>query len=174
MAAAEATMTDVRDIHPGPTIREAADADGPAIAALVAGVFAEYENCPFLPEEFPELAAPAAYYAGKGGVLWVVEAGGRVVGSLAVAPSWRQGQAELFKVYLAREWRGRGIAGTLLDRASTWARAAGATAMVLWSDTRFVDGHRFYRRRGFRQLPGARALHDAGLSLEFAFSRDLG
>lgn len=154
-------------------IRPATDADGPAIAALISGVFAEYEECPFVPEEFPELAAPASHFAGRGGVLWVVEGDGAVVGSLAVAPSWRPAEAELFKVYLRRDWRGRGLAGVLLDRAADWARAAGATRLVLWSDTRFLDGHRFYRRRGFRQLPGARALHDVGRSLEFGFCREL-
>lgn len=165
-------MTDL-PAPPDHTIRPALDADGPALALLIAGVFAEYEDCPFVPEEFPELDAPASHYAGKGGILWVVEAAGGIVGSLAVAPSWRAGEAELFKVYLARDWRGRGLAGTLLDRAVGWARAAAATRLVLWSDTRFRDGHRFYRRRGFRQLPGARALHDVGNSLEFGFCRDL-
>jgi putative acetyltransferase len=155
-------------------IRPARDEDGPALAALIAGVFAEYEDCPFVPAEFPELARAASHYADRGGVLWVAEAQGRVVGSLAVTPSWRAGETELFKVYLARPWRGRGVAGRLLAHALDVSRQVGAGRMTLWSDTRFADGHRFYRRNGFLQQPGIRALHDAARTLEYRFQRILG
>jgi putative acetyltransferase len=158
---------------PAFAIREATDADGACLAGLIAGVFADYPGCPFVPEEFPELAAPAGHYRGRGGVLWVAEAEGAVIGSLAVTPSWRAGETELFKVYLSRSWRGRGIAQHLLERALAFSREAHACRIGLWSDTRFVEGHRFYRRNGFLQKPGARALHDAGRTLEYRFARDL-
>jgi putative acetyltransferase len=164
-------MTDTS--APAPLIREATDADGPALAALIAGIFVDYPGCPFVPDEFPELAAPAGHYRGRGGVLWVAEADGAVVGSLAAAPSWRAGETELFKVYLARAWRGRGLAQALLDRALAFSRDKGACRIGLWSDTRFVEGHRFYRRNGFLQKPGTRALHDAGQTLEWRFERNL-
>ncbi|MFO1147631.1 MAG: GNAT family N-acetyltransferase [Alsobacter sp.] len=166
-------MTDA-PAPPAALIRTAADADGPGLAALIAGIFQDYPDCPFLPEEFPELAAPASHYAGRGGALWVAEADGAVVGSLAVTPSWRAGETELFKVYLARSWRGRGIAQELLARALAFSRERGAHRVGLWSDTRFVEGHRFYRRTGFLQKPGARALHDTGRTLEYRFERELG
>jgi putative acetyltransferase len=144
------------------------------MAVLIASVFAEYENCPFVPEEFPELAAPASRYGRDGGALFVArDAGGALVGSLAIAPGYRRGDFELFKVYLARAWRGRGLAAHLLGLGLERARAAGARRVVLWSDTRFADGHRFYRRHGFRPLPGIRALHDAAVSLEFGFELPL-
>lgn len=158
--------------RPDPVIRDAADADGPRLADLIRTVFGEYEDCPFVPGEFPELAAPASHFAALGGRLWVVEANG-IVGSLAVAPSWKAGEAELFKVYLAREWRGRGLAGRLLDLALAWAREHGVRRVGLWSDTRFADGHRFYRRQAFLQHPGARALHDAGRTFEYRFTKVL-
>jgi putative acetyltransferase len=155
-------------------IRPGADADGPALRALIAGVFAEYEGCPFVDDEFPELEAPATHYGRRSGQLWVVENGdGRVVGSLAVAATHRAGVFELFKVYLAAPVRGRGLAAGLLGMGIGHARSQGATRLVLWSDTRFVDGHRFYVRHGFHRLPGTRALHDAATTLEFGFSRDI-
>ena len=46
-----------------PAIRVAYDEDGPNLSRLIAGVFSEYENCPFVPKEFPELGAPASHYA---------------------------------------------------------------------------------------------------------------
>jgi putative acetyltransferase len=160
--------------EPMPAIRPGADADGPALRALIAGVFAEYEGCPFVDAEFPELDAPATHYGRKAGRLWVAEdAAGRVVGSLAVAATHRAGVFELFKVYLAAPARGRGTAARLLGLALDHARAQGATRLVLWSDTRFVDGHRFYARHGFHRFPGTRALHDAATTLEFGFARVL-
>jgi putative acetyltransferase len=156
----------------GISIGPGTDADGAAMAALIAAVFAEYENCPFVAAEFPELAAPATRYGTGGGALFVArDADGNLVGSLAVAPGYRAGDFELFKVYLARSWRGRGLAAHLLSLAMSQARQAGARRLVLWSDTRFLDGHRFYRRHGFRLLPGVRALHDTARSLEFGFER---
>jgi putative acetyltransferase len=130
------------------------DADGHSMAALISRIFDDYENCPFVPEEFPELAAPATYYTGKGGSLWVIKDATThtVAGSIAIAPTHQAGEAELFKVYLAHQWRGTGLAQTLLS-----------------TDTRFVSGHRFYEKQGFVRLPGIRALHDAASTFEFGY-----
>ena len=67
----------------------------------------------------------------------------------------------------------RGVARALMALALDQVRGWGAARIGLWSDTRFVEGHAFYRRIGFRQKPGCRALHDAGRTLEFAFALDL-
>ncbi|MGL4442093.1 MAG: GNAT family N-acetyltransferase, partial [Alsobacter sp.] len=69
--------------------------------------------------------------------------------------------------------RGLGLAAGLLGMGIDHARTQGATRLVLWSDTRFVDGHRFYVRHGFHRFAGTRALHDAAATLEFGFSRDI-
>ncbi len=147
------------------------DADGHSMAALISRIFDDYENCPFVPEEFPELAAPATYYTGKGGSLWVIKDATThtVAGSIAIAPTHQAGEAELFKVYLAHQWRGTGLAQTLLSTALDWARNAKCHSVVLWTDTRFVSGHRFYEKQGFVRLPGIRALHDAASTFEFGY-----
>lgn len=79
-------------------IRPARDGDGTALAALIATTFAEYPGCLFLDEEFPELRAPASHYARLGGQLFVAEAGGEVIGSLAAVMTPVRGTGELFKV----------------------------------------------------------------------------
>ena len=154
-------------------IREAEDADGPRIAALVAAVFSEYEGCPFVRAEFPELDAPASHYAARGGVLLVAEAGGEVVGSFAV---FRVDGGEVFeigKVYVARDLRGTGLARRLYDRATAVAAGRGCTRLRLWTDTRFHAGHRFYEKLGFRRLPVTRYLADATRAWEYAYERSL-
>jgi len=157
------------------SIRQATDADGAPLARLIAAVFAEYENCPFVPEEFPELAAPATHYAARGGQLWVVPGDdASILGSIAVARHHRTGTAELFKVYLSPDLRGTGLSGRLLETALDHAAGPMAARRVeLWSDTRFTRGHAFYAKHGFARMAGLRALHDVAETLEFGFGRDL-
>jgi putative acetyltransferase len=161
-------------MHPADiiSIREARDADGAALSGLVASVFAEYEGVLFRPEEFPELAAVAAHFAARGGRLLVAETGGQIVASFGYVMTHEEGVGEILKVYLKREFRGRGIAGRLLARALEGARAAGARSLTLWSDVKFTDGHRFYERHGFVRGAGLRALHDASETLEIPYRLD--
>lgn len=157
------------------TFRPAQDADGIGLSALIARIFADYENCPFVPEEFPELAAPATHYTDKkGGRLWVVDDRNQtgpsaIVGSMAIVPAPAAGVAELFKVYVAHGLRGTGVAQILLKEALDWAKTAGFTTAELWTDTRFLSGHRFYEKHGFVRLPGIRALHDVASTFEYGY-----
>lgn len=160
-------------LHERITLRPARDDDGDAIGRLIASVFADYPNCPFVPEEFPILARIASHFETKGGLMQVAEDAGVVVGSFGIAPTHRPGVFELHKVYLARTHRGLGIAKALYDRALAFASARGAHRITLWTDTRFVEGHRFYEKAGFVRQPGLRALHDVAQSLEFHYRLDL-
>lgn len=155
-------------------IRPATDADGAALATLIAETFAEYPGCLFLDAEFPELQAPASHYARAGGRLFVAEHEAGLVGSLAVAATAVPGVAELFKVYSAAGLRGSGLAQRLYAEGEALARAGGAREIVLWSDTRFTRGHRFYEKLGFVRQPVERYLADASASWEFFFRKPLG
>jgi putative acetyltransferase len=154
------------------SIREAHDADGAALSDLVASVFAEYEGVLFRPEEFPEHAGIASHFAARDGRLFVAEASGRIVASFGYVMTHEKGVAEVLKVYLAREFRGRGIARDLMEHVLDGARAAGAHALTLWSDVKFADGHRFYERHGFVRGAGLRAIHDASETLEINYRMD--
>lgn len=154
-------------------LRPATDQDGPALAALISTTFAEYPGCLFIDDEFPELAAPASHYAARGGRLIVAEAAGRVVGSLAATMTEVQGTGELFKVYAAADQRGSGLAQRLYAEGEDFLRRIGAREIVLWSDTRFARGHRFYEKLGFVREPVERYLADASASWEFFFRKVL-
>ncbi|WP_029349913.1 GNAT family N-acetyltransferase [Bosea sp. 117] len=155
-------------------LRPATDADGDGVAALIAGCFAEYEGCLFdRAAEFPELDAIASHFAARGGTIWVADREGSVVGSLAVAPTEEPGTVELFKMYLTREVRGRGLAAGLLGHAVGFARARGAGTVRLWTDTRFTDAHRFYERHGFVRAGEPRPLNDISASWEYPYRRRL-
>ena len=106
---------------PLPALRPVHNADGPAIAALIEACFAEYPGCLFSWDEFPELRAPASWAEGRGTRMWVAQDGaGAIVGCLCATAN--QADMELHKFYVAREWRGAGLAlrlfGQLADFAS--------------------------------------------------------
>lgn len=159
-------------MSPSVLIRPAADADGIALSALIAEIFAEYENCQFVADEFPELVAPASYYRAHGGVLLVAEENGALVGSFAISD--RGGSVfEINKVYVAAAARGSGLALALYDRARDEALSRGASAFKLWTDTRFLRGHGYYEKLGFVRQPVVRYLADSTEAWEFAYRLEL-
>ncbi|MCJ8144578.1 GNAT family N-acetyltransferase [Ancylobacter sp. A5.8] len=156
-------------------IRPATDEDGDAIADLIETAFAEYDGCLFdRAAEFPELDAIASHFVARGGIIWVAELDGAVVGSLALSPSREAdaapGTQEITKVYVAHAARRQGIARALFETARTEAMARGAPEIRLWTDTRFLDAHRFYETCGFRRGVGARALHDISATWEYPYA----
>ncbi|WP_428031454.1 N-acetyltransferase family protein [Ancylobacter sp.] len=160
-------------------IRPATDADGDAIAVLIAAAFAEYEGCVFdRAAEFPELDAIASHFNARGGTIWVAEGADGVIGSMALAPTRDAdapaGAQEIFKVYVAAAARRRGVARALFDTALARAQAAGAPEIRLWTDTRFADAHRFYERCGFARLGTARECHDLSATWEYSYRLPLG
>lgn len=161
-------------MHDDITMREATDADGDAVGAVIARCFADYPGVIFdRAAEFPELDAIASHFAAGGGRLWVAEQGGRIVGTFAIATSDEPRVMELHKVYLLPEMRGRGLARRMLDQALAFARALGAVEIKLWTDSRFDAGHRFYEANGFLRQPGQRVLNDISKSREYAYRRSL-
>lgn len=152
-------------------IRPGRDSDAAGFIALIGACWGEYPSIVLdLDAEVPELQALASYYAGKGGTLWAAEADGHVVGMIAVVPH-DGGAWEICRLYVLAPWRGVGLAHRLLDRAEAHARGAGATRLVLWSDTRFERAHRFYERRGYVRAGPIRVLNDLSNSLEFGYAK---
>ena len=156
-----------------PFIRPAIDADGIRIAQLIAAVFGEYEGCPFVIAEFPELAAPASHYEKRGGRLFVAEDKGAIIGSFAISSPDGDGVFEINKVYLDRGQRGSGLAQRLYATAIEEVLRRGGSTLKLWTDTRFLSGHRFYEKLGFVRQPVVRFLADATDGWEFAYRLDL-
>jgi len=151
-------------------LRPARDDDSEPLAALIAASFAEYPNCVFEWSEFPELRRPASHFTAKGGRLWVADApGGGIAASLGATPVLEQNAVEITKVYAAPAFRGSGLAQALFAEALAFARAGGFAQMMLWSDTRFARGHRFYEKLGFQRWPGERYLADVSATWEYHF-----
>ncbi|MFD8812103.1 GNAT family N-acetyltransferase [Streptomyces sp. NPDC059627] len=70
---------------------------------------------------------------------WLADAGGRVVGMMVLAGDL------LSQLYLAPEWRGRGIG----DRFVALAKERSPQGLTLWTFQVNKPAHRFYERHGF-------------------------
>lgn len=100
-------------------------------------------------------------------------ANGGLAGSLAVEPIADGREVELHWVYVAIAARGGGLAQALWRRALDFAHAREARAITLWSDSRFLRGHAFYSKLGFRRLAETRHLGDISDTTEHAFRLEL-
>jgi GNAT superfamily N-acetyltransferase len=120
--------------------------------------------------EMPEYRSLASYYADQGGALWTAEADGQIAGMIATRPL-RDGAWEICRVYVSPSLHGSGLGHRLLDTAEAHAIAAGASRLVLWSDTRFDRAHRFYEKRSYVRSGPVRALRDISNSLEYGFAK---
>ena len=160
-------------------LRPARDGDAEGLIVLVGGCFAEYPGCAMDIDGIDsELKAIATNFSRAGGKFWVLEdtaSDNRIAASVGLSPSgtMKEGVIELKKLYVSAEYRRRGIASRLLDLVLDEARALQATAIDLWSDTRFIEAHAFYVHHGFAQLPETRDLHDPSNSIEFHFIRKI-
>jgi putative acetyltransferase len=150
------------------TIRPALEADTQGVISLVAEVYAEY-GLKLDPEEDAErhILTPGPYFRASGGEFWVVvDAAGKVKATVAVYLHVDAG--ELKTLYVHPTWRRKGWGRRLSELAMDYARRAGKRRMILWSDTRFLDAHRLYRRMGFSEC-GVRELDDSNNTIEYGF-----
>jgi putative acetyltransferase len=156
------------------TPRPVTDADAQDLYGLITLCFAEYPGCFVDPhEDVPDLLAPTSWLQNRTGAFWVVEdERSRVMACIAIdLPG--QGLAELHRLYVRPDARGRGLARALLDQTEAWAVAHAATRVIAWSDTRFTKAHGLYRARGYARVGAVRSLGDISQSTEFCFERTL-
>jgi putative acetyltransferase len=134
----------------GLKLRFARDDDATAIIELIAAVWSEYPGKTLVAAaDMPELLRPASTYDACDGRFWVIEARGRIVGTVALQPSAETGVVELQKLYVARDMRCNGLGGFLCHLVEREARQRGAHAVELWSDVKLLDAHRRYERLGY-------------------------
>lgn len=168
-------------------IRPTIPADVPGILALIGPIYAEY-GCTFRPgDDDPFLFDPGPYFRTNGGEFWVAVPAAETPGRMEATTEGRTPDAgapaeppilatagvklhpdagELKTLYVHPSVRRRGLARTLTEMAITHACRAGRPRFFLWTDTRFLDAHRLYRRMGFVKF-GERDLGDSNGSREY-------
>jgi GNAT superfamily N-acetyltransferase len=152
-------------------LRPVQRSDVPAILELIGEVYAEY-GCVLRAElEERHLLEPDVYFRRTGGEFWVLHEAGALRATCGVL--LHPDSAELKSLYVHRSIRRQGWGRRLTLMVIDYARQHGRPRVILWSDTRFLDAHRLYRKLGFVQ-EGARELHDSNQSVEYGFSLALG
>jgi GNAT superfamily N-acetyltransferase len=143
--------------------------DGPA--RVIECVYREF-GFTWEPHGYHEdVVRPEDHYRAPDRFFDVAVVDGAVVGT--VGGERKDGVAELKRLYLSREQRGRGFGRALLERFLAWARASGCRKAVLWSDKRFVDAHRLYAAAGFSTFGDRVCPGDPDLSDEWGCAKPL-
>ncbi|HET7573824.1 MAG TPA: GNAT family N-acetyltransferase [Solirubrobacterales bacterium] len=146
---------------PGWRVREATDADAPAVAAAVAELLVELSGKGPPAAELEEATKELARDRSKGALL-LAEAGGEggIVGVLAA--SWQHAihvpgrYGTIQDLWVHREWRSRAIGADLVSAFCELAREAGAQRIEVGlpreSFERIAATEAFYKANGFEHL----------------------
>lgn len=151
-----------------PLIRPASNEDSGAVTQLVFSVLREYGLEPDPEDTDADLKDIEANYAGSGGRFDVLEnSGGEIIGCAGLA-SIGNGVCVLRKMYLHREYRGRGFGKKLLIHAIDAARELGFRRINLETASMLSEAVALYRRFGFRPFddPGLPERCDGAYYLE--------
>ena len=146
--------------------------DVPGIVALIGRVYAEYGFVYEPRVEVPDLFDFETHYAAPRSGFFVVRAAHVIVGSVGVE-RLDERSAELHRLYLDVDQRGRGTGRALIEAVLAWCRAGGISHLILWSDTRFDLAHRLYTRMGFARTGERTVVGDVNDSREYRFERDV-
>jgi GNAT superfamily N-acetyltransferase len=82
--------------------------------------------------------------------IFVAAAGETSVGVVAGLPRQSAGGRGLGAMWVAPSWRGSGVAAALTGAVIAWARSGGGTRIGLWVAADSPRARRFYQRQGFR------------------------
>ena len=156
-----------------PVIRAFRPEDKPGVVAIIKSVYDDYNYIVDFDHFEADLVDIQSTYQDAGGEFWVAEDAGVIAGSVGVLP--HEGDTcELKRLYVAHAYRRRGLATRLLATARGWAISRGFRQMVLWSDVLLAAAHALYLKKGFRPLPGTRAIDPTNpTSVERFFELDL-
>ncbi len=133
-----------------PRLRPATNADCEAVRDLVFTVLGEYGLKPSPGCTDADLNDIEQSYLSRGGVFNVLqEQDGTVVGSYGLYPLG-DGTCELRKMYLHRDYRGRGLGRRLLDDALARAKESGFRRITLETASVLKEAIRLYERHGFK------------------------
>lgn len=131
-------------------------ADGDQDMDTVRELFMEFQkviNVDLCFQDFEtELAQMPGLYAPPKGGLFLAKEGPGVAAVVGVRPL-EDGKAEMKRLYVRPEWRGRGLGRRLADTVISAANKAGYRTICLDTLDFMVEALALYRSMGFREIP---------------------
>lgn len=128
-------------------------------AKIIGSVLAEY-NLNWEPSGADrDVLEIEEFYHKKGGEFWVVESGGKLVGTAAYYPVNRGNKAvEIRKMYLLEEVRGKGLGKFLLEELEKAIRKRNFA--MIWVETASVlkEAVKLYETNGYESATGVETL----------------
>ena len=135
------------------SFRDALPGDAAAVQEVVGTVLREYGMELDIADKDGDLAGiPASYTAGGGAFRVLVDGAGRVVGCGGLFPLGGR-LAEIRKMYLLPEARGRGLGRALLRQLVETARSAGLHRLTLETKSVLREAIALYQSFGFTEIP---------------------
>ena len=131
-------------------IRAASDADSAAVLQCLAAAFAPYQS-EYTPEAYADTVLTPETLQARLGHMHVLVAtmNGRVVGTIAAALT--QDEGHLRGMAVLPEFRGSGVAASLLDAIEAWLRSSACTRVTLDTTMPLAAAMRFYEKHGYRR-----------------------
>lgn len=130
------------------TLRLATSSDSEAIWSLIAGVLKEYGITADQATTDSDLTDVDRHYNQTGGAFMVLLDGTHLVGTVALSRD-SDTTCELCRMYLAAEYRGRGLGRRLLETVLQIAAERGFREVRLETATVLKEAIQLYRRAGF-------------------------
>ena len=135
------------DLARMPRLRPATNADGDAVRALVFEVLREYGLPPDPEGTDADLSEIERHY--RNGWFSVLDVDEQIIGSVGLLPL-EETVMELRKMYLHRDWRGRGLGRLLLEQALDEAQQRGARRIILGTAKVLTEAAALYEQSGFQ------------------------
>jgi putative acetyltransferase len=138
------------------TLRKLEEKDNKEIAELIRSVFREFRiDKPGTVYYDPTTDDLYSLFKKPGSIYWIAEENGKIIGGCGIysTPGLPVGCAELVKLYLMPEQRGKGIGRMLMERSFESAREFGYSQVYLESMPELNKAIDIYEKAGFKFIP---------------------
>ena len=132
-------------------IRAWTRADQEQVIDMIVGIQRDEFGISITKEDQPDLKAVDEVYQKDDGNFWVAVANDGIVGSIGLV-NFAPASVALRKMFVAKEFRGSGLAQDLLDTALGWCRNKKLSDVYLGTIEVFTAAHRFYEKNGFARI----------------------
>ena len=138
------------------TLRRATNADIPAVWSLISTVLRSYGITANEQTTDADLTDLEAHFWSRSGAFFVLLDGTEIIGTVALHRE-TDTLCELCRMYLALQYRGRGLGRRLLEVCLGEARDRGFSAVQLKTASVLVEAIALYQRAGFSVVDGVEA-----------------